>query len=554
MGGSRMRGRFFAAAGLFALAGVLHECETLLPAWAHPVAFMGVTAIYLGLALCWAVSVHQRIMHRQMRRLLTACALLAALWIILRTCKYRFFDSEAVCLALWYLYYLPQLFVPVLVLLAALHLGRREEQPICRGWYLLFVPAGLLFAGIATNSLHETAFRFFPPHSRLDVYAHGPLYYLSMAYMLLMLLLSAMTLARRSRLPGGRRLIRLPGALFLSGCALSLLSFAGVITAYKLPELMSATFIVTWECCMQIGLVPTNTNYAGFFAASTLCAQITDGGDRVAFSASRPLPADGEQRRQARETGAVMLTDDTRLRCHSLSVGRVYWTESLAQINRIRERLREAGEVLSGENELVRAENEASAQQARLAEQSRLYERMLEDVRPQLARMEALLDGMTPGTPDFERRMGLVCVYGAYVKRRCNLALMREAEPLLHAQELALCIRESLGCLSDLGMAVSLRASGDALLEPGAVMLAYDFFEALAEAALPGMNALLVNLRADAQGAALRLETEVCCSLPGTWEAQRREALGAVMTLERQDGTLYASLSVKGTEACAWRD
>lgn len=534
------------AAGLFLLAGVLHEMETLLPPALQSACFMAVTLIYLGLTLGWAASIAQRIMHCTVRRLLIACAALAALWIVLRTCKYRFFDSEAVCLMLWYLYYLPQLFAPVLVLLAALHLGRREEEAISPRWYLLLVPAAALFLGIMTNNRHELAFRFFPPQSRQDVYAHGPVYFAACAFMLAMMAAGVYVVFARSRVPSGRRFIWLPGAVFLSGFALCLLSFANVLTAYKVPEMFCATFIATWECCIQVGLLPSNTNYGGFFAASTICAQLEDAQGNVVYRSAQPLALTAAQRRQA-HGGALMLTPDLRLGAHAIRGGAILYTESVAGINRIRAQLRETAGLLAEENELVRAENEAAAQQARIEEQNRLYEGMLGAVRPQLARMEALLTGMTAQMPDFSRRMAQLCVYGAYVKRRCNLALLAEAEPRMQAQELALCIRESLFCLTDAGVCCTLRTQGEAQLTPQAVMLAYDFFEAAVEAALPALCALLVNLRAGGDGLTLRLALEDAQPLEGSWEAARRKALGASLGIERQDGTLYETLHVEGT-------
>ena len=533
------------SAGLFLLAGALHELDGLLPAALRSVNFMGMTVIYLGLALGWAASIAQRIMNRAVRRLLIACAALAALWIVLRACKYRFFDSEAVCLMLWYLYYLPQLFAPVLMLLAALHLGRPEGQSISRRWYLLLVPAAVLFLGIVTNSRHELAFRFFPPQSRLNVYAHGPLYFAACAFMLAMMAAGVGVVFARSRVRSGRRFIWLPGVVFLSGFALCLLSFANVLTAFKVPEMFCATFIATWECCIQVGLLPSNANYGGFFAASTICAQIADAQGNAVYSSARPLRLTAEQRRQA-QAGAVMLTPDVRLSAHAIRGGTVCWTENVGGINRIRERLRETAAMLAEENELVRAENEAAALQAQVEEQNRLYEGMLAAVRPQLARMDALLRGMTPEMPDFSRRMAQVCVYGAYVKRRCNLALLAEAEPRMQAQELALCIRESLGCLTDAGVSCTLCAQGEAQLAPQAVTLAYDFFEAAVEAALPGLSALLVNLHAGADGLTLRLSLEDAQPLLADWAAQRRAPLHASLTAERQDGTLFETLRVEG--------
>ena len=364
------------AAGLFLLAGALHEAEILLPPALRSPCFLAVTLLYLGLSLGWAASIAQRIMHRAVRRLLIACAALAALWIVLRTCKYRFFDSEAVCLMLWYFYYLPQLFAPVLMLLAALHLGRREEEAVSPRWYLLLVPAAALFLGIATNNRHELAFRFFPPQSRPDVYAHGPLYFTAVAFMLVMMAAGVGVVFARSRVPCGRRFIWLPGAVFLAGFALCLLSFANVLTAFKVPEMFCATFIATWECCMQVGLLPSNTNYGGFFSASTICAQLDDAQGNVVLCSAQPLSLTAAQRRQARE-GALMLTPDLRLGAHAIRGGAILYAESIAGINRIRDQLQETAGLLAEENELVRAENEAAAQQARIEEQNRLYEGML---------------------------------------------------------------------------------------------------------------------------------------------------------------------------------
>ena len=82
-----------------------------------------------------------------------------------------------------------------------------------------------------------------------------------------------------------------------------------------------------------------------------------------------------------------------------------------------------------------------------------------------------------------------------------------------------------------------------AALSPQAVTLAYDFFEAAVEASLPGLSALLVNLRADADALELRLTLEDAQPLDEGWAAQR----GTSVAIERQDGTLFETLHVEGT-------
>ena len=541
MAASRTRRTMGLAGGMFLLAGLMHEADAMLPERFGALMFLLTSMIYMTLALGYAVSIQQRIMQTAVRRLMLAAVGMAALWIFLRTCKYRFFASEQITRLLWYLYYLPQLLSPTLALLASLHLGRREDQPTMRPWYLLLLPAGLLFLGVMTNDLHHLAFCFTPGGDN-DDYTHGPLYFLAVGWMLGMMASSVVVLFRKSRVRRGRKFIWLPGVLFAAGFALSLLSFTDIITAYKIPELFCATFMVTWECCIRIGLVPTNTNYGGFFAASTLSAQIADQQDRVVFRSAEARQLTEAQMQSAHE-GMVSLDQDTRLHSHGIQGGRIYWTDSITELNRIRRQLEETAGLLAEENELLRAENEARLQQARLEEQNRLYDSMLPAVRTQLNAINVLLSDAAPDTPDLDRRMTIICVYGAYVKRRCNLALIQQAETCMGLQELALCIRESLGCLSALGVSECFRQQGDMQVSPSAVMLAYDFFEAAVEAALPGLSTLMVNLRADGRRLTLRLAMEdASASLPAAWEKEQLAEQSARVEQETQDGTLFLTL------------
>ena len=534
------------AVALFLAAGILHEIENMLPVERNPIIFLTITTIYIGLALGWAISIRQRIISARISRLLIASALLTILWICLRTCKYRFFNSERICVCLWYLYYLPQLFAPTLVFLTALEQNRPMDRPLRRTWYLMLLPALLLFLGVLTNNWHQLAFRFPPVYVRReDSYAHGPIYFLAMAWTIGMSVASMVILFGKCRVASSRRFIWLPGMLFGLGFVLCLLSFANILTAFKIPEMFCATFIATFECCIQTGLITSNTNYGCYFSASTISAQITDGDDKTLFRSEGSRELTAAQRGRARD-GDAFLDPDTRLHCHPVHGGRMYWTDSVARINRIRRQLSEVRSLLEEDNELMRAENELRRQQAQLEEQNRLYDGMLPTVKTQLERIGALLDGLEPDAQDFEQRIAQVCVYGAYVKRRCNLALIQEEDASVPLQELALCIRESISHLEEVQVASTLFVQGAGAFLPGEIILAYDFFEAAVEAALPSLSALLVNLRADGCGLTLRLSMEdVRAALPADWEADRCAQLHGAITTQIQGETIFLTLYIR---------
>ena len=82
--------------------------------------------IYIGMFAAWGLSVRQRIVQKQVRRYLTGVSLLLILWFTLRSAKYFIFWQPNVIRYLWYLYYLPMLFVPTLALLIAMSLGKPD--------------------------------------------------------------------------------------------------------------------------------------------------------------------------------------------------------------------------------------------------------------------------------------------------------------------------------------------------------------------------------------------------------------------------------------------
>lgn len=77
-----------------------------------------------------------------------------------------------------------------------------------------------------------------------------------------------------------------------------------------------------------------------------------------------------------------------------------------------------------------------------------------------------------------------MCVIGAFVKRRSNLALICEGERSVSIDELTYCIRESLEYLEGCGVVCALTSSTGGIKTDGTVLqTAYDFFEDCVETA-----------------------------------------------------------------------
>ena len=80
------------------------------------------TVIYIGLYIGWGISVYRRILYAPVRRYMLGVSFLAVFWFMLRTLKYHFVASPNVIRHLWYGYYVPILFIPLLFAAVSLYL------------------------------------------------------------------------------------------------------------------------------------------------------------------------------------------------------------------------------------------------------------------------------------------------------------------------------------------------------------------------------------------------------------------------------------------------
>ena len=526
------------ALGLFVLAGFFRQLDRVTAPLPSSACFLLTNLIYIGLAMAWGFSISRRILHRNDRRwLLLGCAM-AMLWLFLRAVKYRFFSNDTITRHLWYGYYVPQILAPLFSLFAALQLGRREDDALSRKWVLLFVPAALLIGGVLTNDLHQMAFRAAPGAATLEAdYTHGWVYYLAMTWIVGLLLATGIIVYRKCRVSESRRFAWAPLCVFPGGFVLCSLSFANIYTFHKMPECFCLTFAAFWESCLQVGLLPTNGHYRYFFSESTVAAQIVDGQGRPVYRAQNaPDLTPAQLDAAARE--AILLNADTRLQSAPVQDGRVYWVEDISKINRIQGQLAEINARLSEENELIQAENELKRQRAQTEEKNRLMDEMIALVQPQLFQISRLLEGENTQILNAQT-LKQVCLLGAYVKRRVNLALICDQKTVVPVDELTHCIRESLTYLTQYGAVCALHQEGKGSVSSRDAQTAYDFFEDCLEAALPSLSALMVRVECG-ERFSIRLMIEEAAGLPN---ADKYRTLGQ-LTLDDADGELCATLSL----------
>ena len=213
--------------------------------------------IYIALMSAWGISVGKRIIRRQIRQYLSAISALMVLWLVLRTVKFSFVESVGAQRHLWYFYYLPMLFIPLIALFVALLLGKSENYRLPRRTFLLCIPTALLLALVLTNDLHCLVFSFPTGVMSDSDYAYGVGYYIVVGWIILCVSAAFTIMLIRCKIPHGGSYLWLPLVplvlVFAYGCAY----INGVYWVWLIAGDMTVTmclFIVSiFECCIRCG-------------------------------------------------------------------------------------------------------------------------------------------------------------------------------------------------------------------------------------------------------------------------------------------------------------
>ena len=162
------------------------------------------SVIQISLVVAWCLSVRTRIINKQVRHYLIAVGILLAFWLILRTCKWEFIAQNGTHLGryLWYSYYIPMVFVPLLGVFIIDHVGKAENYKTPNSLKYMYIPAAFLVTAVFTNDLHNLVFSFPSGYqnSESDCVYHV-LYYVTIAWFILLGIYFVVMLIKKSRVP-----------------------------------------------------------------------------------------------------------------------------------------------------------------------------------------------------------------------------------------------------------------------------------------------------------------------------------------------------------------
>ena len=498
------------------------------------------TALYLLLFTLWGFSLGRRIIQRQALHCLRLTAALMLLWLILRTLKYSVVTGPAAGRYIWYLYYLPMLFLPLLCVYIALSMGKSEDYRLSRGTGMLSIIPAALFLLVITNDLHQQVFAFKSGVPGLPVsgtYSYRPLYFICLGWMVVCMAFSLVCLFRKSRIPSGEGKRITP---FVLGCAMLLY---GILYLSGIPAVrwwfgdMNVMFCLLYaaiyESCIRCRMIPSNTGYVELFEASTLAACIADRSGRIVLRSR----AAGEDMTCPQEGQRIVRPDGMRISSAPISGGYAVWQDNVRQLAELRTRLNANKEEMERNKKKLKDAYLVQKSLHELTEKNRIYNELEAKHSRQTAQMRQMLAQCERSGPA-ERRSLLkkVLLLGTYIKRSANLYFLSSEYQWLPQQELRLTVDEAVRALTACGTECGVIYRTTEPMRASEVVRLFDLLEIVAETTVDDLRSLFISV----SDSAMDLSVECAADLSAIASPE--------VTVRQEDGLWLIRTGIRGRE------
>lgn len=457
------------------------------------------TFVYAAVIGIWAYSVHWRIIQPYIRKCLLRICLVMALWLGLRSVKFFFAQDPDLVRFLWYSYYIGILFIPLLAFFASLSIGKSDDFIFPKGFGVMTGVTAALVGMALTNDLHQFVF-VFPSNeavwSDLD-YSYNWGYALIVGWCALCIVGALILMLKKSRRQNRlfyRWLPFLP--LVFLVVYLTAYSLYNVRIPFDLTIMYNLTYLLVFECCIQCGLVHSNTGYDFLFENGSNGAQIVDSDGNVLQSSRSAYELLPEQRKQALSQ-ILRPEEHVRIRCNPIRNGYVLWKEDVSELDTLLERLQDNNESIEASVAIQQEAYETQRKISSLQEKNRLYDLLQTQTAGQIDLMDQLLEAYE-GTTTGEKRQELLArltVVGTYIKRRGNLLFIAEKGNAIDSGELSLCLEESFVSLRLCGVDCGLDMEKGHMLTAECAFRVYDLFEEVVEYTFDDCQSIYMKAR-----------------------------------------------------------
>lgn len=491
-------------------------------------------ALYLMLFALWGYSLDRRIIQTQALHCMRLTAALMLVWLILRTLKYEVVTDITVARYIWYLYYLPMLFIPLFGVYIALSLGKSEKYRLTGMVVALAAIPAILFSLVITNDLHQQIFAFnsgIPGRPDNYSYHHRYLYFICLGWMVGCMIFSLIRLLKKSRIKNGGKKPLMP---FIIGCITILygILYLTGLSAVRwwfgdMNVMFCLLYAAIYESCIRCRMIQSNTGYVELFEASTLAVVIMDRSGNVVIRSRAAdedmiCPQDGTQ---------IIRPDGTRISSAPINGGYVVWKDNVRPLTELRAQLSENKAQIKNNKEKLHEAYLIQKKLHELTEKRRIYDKLDLMYGDQINRIGQLLKQCeNTETDEVHNILKRILLLGTYIKRSANLYFLSLEHELLSQQDIRLTVDEAVRVMNVCGTECSVVYYMTKPMHSEEVMRRFNLLKTVVETAVDGLNSIFICLSDDEMDLSVECDVDLSLIISSNVTVKQEDGLWLVRT------------------------
>ena len=490
--------------------------------------------LYLLLFALWGYSLDRRIIQTQALHCMRLTAALMLVWLVLRTLKYEVVTDITVARYIWYLYYLPMLFIPLFGVYIALSLGKSEKYRLTGRIVALAAIPAILFSLVITNDLHQQMFAFnsgIPGRPDNYSYHHRYLYFICLGWMVGCMIFSLIRLLKKSRIKNGGKKPLMP---FIIGCITILygILYLTGLSAVRwwfgdMNVMFCLLYAAIYESCIRCRMIQSNTGYVELFEASTLAAVIMDRSGNVVIRSRAAdedmiCPQDGTQ---------IIRPDGTRISSAPINGGYVVWKDNVRPLTELRAQLSENKAQIKNNKEKLHEAYLIQKKLHELTEKRRIYDKLDLMYGDQINRIGQLLEQCeNTETDEVHNILKRILLLGTYIKRSANLYFLSLEHELLSQQDIRLTVDEAVRVMNVCGTECSVVYYMTKPMHSEEVMRRFNLLKTVVETAVDGLNSIFICLSDDEMNLSVECDVDLSLIISSNVTVKQEDGLWLVRT------------------------
>lgn len=490
--------------------------------------------LYLLLFALWGYSLDRRIIQTQALHCMRLTAALMLVWLVLRTLKYEVVTDITVARYIWYLYYLPMLFIPLFGVYIALSLGKSEKYRLTGRIVALAAIPAILFSLVITNDLHQQMFAFnsgIPGRPDNYSYHHRYLYFICLGWMVGCMIFSLIRLLKKSRIKNGGKKPLMP---FIIGCITILygILYLTGLSAVRwwfgdMNVMFCLLYAAIYESCIRCRMIQSNTGYVELFEASTLAAVIMDRSGNVVIRSRAAdedmiCPQDGTQ---------IIRPDGTRISSAPINGGYVVWKDNVRPLTELRAQLSENKAQIKNNKEKLHEAYLIQKKLHELTEKRRIYDKLDLMYGDQINRIGQLLKQCeNTETDEVHNILKRILLLGTYIKRSANLYFLSLEHELLSQQDIRLTVDEAVRVMNVCGTECSVVYYMTKPMHSEEVMRLFNLLKTVVETAVDELNSIFICLSDDEMDLSVECDVDLSLIISSNVTVKQEDGLWLVRT------------------------